>query len=208
MDLESQTMAILHEKIIVVIRTEQLGEAVPAAQAIARGGIRVLEIALTCPDAIGSIAQLVTDLPDTLVGAGTVLNAAQAIGAADAGVRFLVSPGFAPAVLQVSRERGVPYIPGALTPTEITTLIGLGLRTIKIFPIRALGPSHIKDLLGPFPDLRAVPTGGVTVDNARTYIEAGAVAVGVGGSVIASAGASRFEQTEDRSRRLLAELAK
>ena len=118
-----------------------------------------------------------------MVGAGTVLNERGAEAAVEAGARFLFSPGFSADVLRVARARDVPYVPGALTPTEIMELLELGIREIKIFPAGPAGPAYIRDLLGPFPELRAIPTGGVNGDNVRAFLRAGAVAVGVGGAL-------------------------
>ena len=143
----------------------------------------MLEVALTSPGAVAAISRLITELPEALVGAGTVLDARAAEAAAAAGARFLFSPGFSAAVLGVARARNLPYIPGALTPTEIMALLELGLRQIKIFPAGPAGPAYIRDLLGPFPDLHAIPTGGINGDNVQAFLQAGAVAVGVGGAL-------------------------
>jgi 2-dehydro-3-deoxyphosphogluconate aldolase/(4S)-4-hydroxy-2-oxoglutarate aldolase len=166
--------------VIAIVRTNSQDEIAPLAQAIVQGGIDVLEVALTSPGAIAAIGQIASEVEGAIVGAGTVLDERQAEAAIEAGAQFLMSPGFSPSVLRAASQRGIPYIPGALTPTELITIFEHGLREIKIFPAGSVGPSYIRDLLGPFPDLRAIPTGGVTKENARAFLGAGAVAVGGG----------------------------
>jgi len=104
--------------------------------------------------------------------------------ALDAGADFLITPHIAPAVIRYAKEQGVPILPGAMTPTEVYTAMELGADLVKIFPASSVGPSHIKALLGPYPGARLVPTGGVTPENAGEYLQAGAVAVGVGGALV------------------------
>lgn len=199
----SLVSALLETRVIAIVRVEESGAIIPTARAIARGGIRLLEVALTSPGAVAAIGRLVTDLPDAFVGAGTVLNERDAEAVVEAGARFLFSPGFAAPVLRVARARGVPYIPGALTPTEIMELLDLGIREMKIFPAGPAGPAYIRDLLGPFPELRAIPTGGVNGDNVRAFLSAGAVAVGVGGA-LAGDRKDDYPEIERRSAELLA----
>ena len=175
--------ALLESRVIAVVRVDESEAIIPTAHAIARGGVRLLEIALTSPGALVAISRLAAELPDALVGAGTVLNERAAEAVVEAGARFLFSPGFSADVLRVARARDVAYVPGALTPTEIMELLDLGIREIKIFPAGPAGPPYIRDLLGPFPELRAIPTGGVSGDNVRAFLRAGAVAVGVGGAL-------------------------
>jgi len=174
---------LLASRVIAIVRTHSQDEIVPLARAIVQGGIDVLEVALTSPGAIAAIRQIALEVNGATVGAGTVLDERQAEAAIEAGSRFLISPGFSPRILRAATKRGIPYIPGALTPTELITIFEHGLREIKIFPAGSLGPSYIRELLGPFPNLRAIPTGGVTTENARAFLEAGAVALGVGGAL-------------------------
>src|SRR2546430_8910590 len=174
---------LLASRVIAIVRTHSKDEIVPLARAIVQGGIDVLEVALTSPGAIAAIGQIASEVKGAVVGAGTVLDERQAEAAIEAGSRFLISPGLSPRILRAATKRGIPYIPGALTPTELITIFEHGLREIKIFPAGSLGPSYIRELLGPFPNLRAIPTGGVTTENARAFLEAGAVALGVGGAL-------------------------
>jgi 2-dehydro-3-deoxyphosphogluconate aldolase/(4S)-4-hydroxy-2-oxoglutarate aldolase len=155
------------------------------AEALAAGGVRAIEVTMTVPRAASLIEELSRSLPDGfIVGAGTVLDAATAREVIDAGARFVVSPVFRPAVLQVCQEREVAAVPGCFTPTEILDAWEAGADIVKVFPATALGPGYFSDLRGPLPQVRLMPTGGVTRDNAGEWIRAGAVAIGVGTALV------------------------
>lgn len=204
--LLSRLDRVLAPRVIAIVRTHSQEEILPLARAIAQGGIDVIEVALTSPGAIAAIGQIALEIQGSIVGAGTVLDERQAEAAIEAGSQFLMSPGFSPRVLGAASQRGIPYIPGALTPTELLTIFEHGLRAVKIFPVGSLGPSYIRDLLGPFPDLRAIPTGGVTRENARAFLEAGAVAVGVGGALTSHVPKGSYDIVAKRSAELRAHL--
>jgi 2-dehydro-3-deoxyphosphogluconate aldolase/(4S)-4-hydroxy-2-oxoglutarate aldolase len=197
---------LLASRVIAIVRTNSQDEIAPLARAIVQGGIDVLEVALTSPGAIAAIGQIASEVEGAIVGAGTVLDERQAEAAIEAGAQFLMSPGFSPSVLRAASQRGIPYIPGALTPTELITIFEHGLREIKIFPAGSVGPSYIRDLLGPFPDLRAIPTGGVTKENARAFLGAGAVAVGVGGALTGRVPQGSYDMVAKRSAEFRAHL--
>jgi len=197
---------LLASRVIAIVRTHSQGEIVPLARAIVQGGIDVLEVALTSPGAIAAIGQIASEVKGAVVGAGTVLDERQGQAAIDAGSQFLISPGFSPRILRVATKRGIPYIPGALTPTELITIFEHGLREIKIFPAGSLGPSYIRELLGPFPNLRAIPTGGVTTENARAFLEAGAVALGVGGALTGRVPQGSYDMVAKRTAEFRAHL--
>ena len=169
------------EQVLAVIRADSAASAVEAGRALAAGGVRALEVAFTTPDAPAAIRELAAD-DELLVGAGTVLSDAHAHAALDAGAAFLVSPSLVPAVLAVAREAGVLALPGALTPTEVVAAAELA-EVVKLFPASLGGVSYLKALLAPLPDLRIVPTGGVSASNAREWLAAGAFAVGAGGDL-------------------------
>src|SRR5262249_9987917 len=153
--------------------------------AIAEGGIRALEVTMTVPGAVDLIRSLAPTLPDGFVlGAGTVLDADTAVRVIDAGARFVVSPVFRRAVIAACRERGAAALPGCFTPTEILDAWDSGADIVKGFPATTLGPGFFKDLRGPLPHVKLMPTGGVTLDNAGDWIRAGAVAVGVGTALL------------------------
>jgi len=172
--------------IIPVVRATSSEHALEAVEAIEAGGIPVVEITMTVPNAISTIREVRARSGErVLVGAGTVSNAEQARACLDAGAQFLVSPGLAVSVLELARTLGVLAIPGALTPTEVMAASEAGARAIKIFPCGSVGgPKYIKALRGPFPDLRFIPTGGVSPANAAEFFAAGAFAVGMGSDLI------------------------
>jgi 2-dehydro-3-deoxyphosphogluconate aldolase/(4S)-4-hydroxy-2-oxoglutarate aldolase len=172
--------------IVPVIRAANVDEARRAVDAIREGGIDVIEITMTVPDAPKVIAELVRHCEESvLAGAGTVTNAKQAEICLDAGAQFLVSPGLSVPVLEVARKRGALAIPGALTPTEVMSAFEAGAELIKIFPCGSVGgPKHIRALKAPFPDARFIPTGGVNLSNAAEYIAAGAFGLGVGADLV------------------------
>lgn len=177
--------------IVPVIRAAHAEEASRAVEAICAGGIGVMEITMTVPDAPRVLREVARSNSEVLVGAGTVLNAEHAEICIAAGAKFLVSPGLSAAVIHTARKHGIPAIPGALTPTEVMAALELGVDLIKIFPCgSAGGPSHIKSLRAPFPQCRFIPTGGVSLKNAEEYFAAGAFALGIGAD-LADLGALR-----------------
>ena len=180
--------------IVPVIRAANSAEAARAAEAVCAGGISIVEITMTVPDAPRVLREVACANEDLLVGAGTVLNAEQAQICIDAGAQFLVSPGLSPSVIETAAKNGVLAIPGALTPTEVMAALELGIEVIKIFPCgSAGGPGHIKSLRAPFPGCRFIPTGGVSVKNAEEYFAAGAFALGIGAELADLAALRRSE---------------
>jgi 2-dehydro-3-deoxyphosphogluconate aldolase / (4S)-4-hydroxy-2-oxoglutarate aldolase len=168
--------------IVPVVRAASVDEANRAAEAISAGGIPVVEITMTVPDAIAAIRELAQqNRTDFLIGAGTVTNAKQAEECLEAGAQFLVSPGLAISVLDVAKAHGKLAIPGALTPTELMNAHEHGAQLVKIFPCGNVGGAkYLKSLKAPFPHARLIPTGGVNAANAAEFIAAGAFALGVG----------------------------
>lgn len=171
--------------IVPVVRAGSPEEALFAAQAIAHGGISIVEITMTVPGALDVIEQFAKNAAGVLVGAGTVVSADSAQRCIDAGARFLVSPGFNAAAVAAARDRGVLMMAGALTPTEVMAAWEAGADFIKVFPCGNMGgPKYIQALKGPFPQIPMVPTGGVNLETAADYIRAGAAALGVGGELV------------------------
>jgi 2-dehydro-3-deoxyphosphogluconate aldolase / (4S)-4-hydroxy-2-oxoglutarate aldolase len=187
---------LLERGVIAVIRAREAVALRPTASALAAGGVGAVEITLTTPRARDAIAELAADgaVPGCLVGAGTVLDAQAAQDVIAAGAQFVVSPTFEPAVIRCCRDRGVPCLPGAFTPTEILQAWRAGATLVKVFPASAVGPRYFREILAPLPFLRLVPSGGVSLENAGDWIRAGAVAVSVGGALASPA------LLEDRSR--------
>jgi len=175
--------------IVPVVRAAGSQQALDAVEAIEAGGIPIVEITMTVPNAIATIRQVAARAGDrVLVGAGTVCNAHQARECLDAGAKFLVSPGLSIPVLEVARTLGILAIPGALTPTEVMAAAEAGAKAIKIFPCASVGGAkYIKALRGPFPDLHFIPTGGVSPANVGEFFAAGAYAVGMGSDLIDAA---------------------
>lgn len=183
----AQTIRRIEEiGIIPVIRAASVDEARRAVDAISEGGIPIVEITMTVPDAPKIIVELVREYGDKLLtGAGTVLSAKSAQVCLDAGAQFLVSPGLSRPVLEIAAKNGVLAIPGALTPTEVMLAMEMDAELIKIFPCgSAGGPKHIKALKAPFPHARLIPTGGVNLSNASEYFAAGAFALGAGADLV------------------------
>jgi len=172
--------------IIPVVRAANIEEARRAVDAIRAGGIPVIEITMTVPNAPAMIRELVEQYGDkVLAGAGTVTTARQAEVCLESGARFLVSPGLSVPVLQTAATQGALAIPGALTPTEVMAALEAGAAVIKIFPCGSVGgPKHIKALRAPFPDTPFIPTGGVNLSNAAEYLAAGSFALGVGADLV------------------------
>ena len=172
--------------IVPVIRAATVAEATRAVEAIAAGGIPIVEITMTVPNAVSVIHQVAGRFgASLLVGAGTITTAEQAKLSIDAGAQFLVSPGLSIPVLSVAQACGVLAIPGALTPTELMHAQENGAKLVKIFPCDNVGgPRYVKSLRGPFPKAALIPTGGVNAANAGDFIAAGAFAVGAGSELV------------------------
>ena len=178
--------------------------------AIAEGGVRAIEVTMTVPGAVELIGTLARSLPpEILLGAGTVTDAATARAVIEAGARYVVSPVFRREVIAACHERGVAAAPGCFTPTEILDAHDAGADVVKVFPATALGPQYIKDVRAPLPQLRLMPTGGVSLDNAGDWIRAGAVAVGVGSALVDTKAIDegRFDVLTSNARRIVASVA-
>lgn len=172
--------------IIPVVRAKTVEEATRAVEAISAGGIPIVEITMTVPDAISVIREVAQHNGNKiLVGAGTVTNAEQAELCITAGAEFIVSPGLSVPVMTVARARGKLAIPGALTPTELMLAQQEGARLVKIFPCGSVGgPKYLRALKAPFPSAQLIPTGGVNAVNAAEFLAAGAFALGVGADLV------------------------
>lgn len=189
--------------VVAVIRLKDAGALREVADALAIGGVHALEVTMTVPGAVGLIAELVKSLPSHIVvGAGTVMDAETATKVIDAGASFVVSPIFDRPTVDRCKAAGVPVMPGCFSPTEIYTAWSAGADVIKVFPATALGATYFKDLRGPMPELRLMPTGGVSVENAGAWIRAGAVALGVGSALVDPAVVARrdFDTLTHRAR--------
>jgi 2-dehydro-3-deoxyphosphogluconate aldolase / (4S)-4-hydroxy-2-oxoglutarate aldolase len=160
-----------HGPVIPVIVIQRVADAVPLAQALVAGGVRVLEVTLRTPVALECMRRIVREVPEAIVGAGTLRTVADAEAAADAGCRFGVSPGYTAALGQACRRVGLPLLPGVATAGEVMRAHDDGLDFLKFFPATAAGGiPMLKALAGPFPDIAFCPTGGITVDTAPLFL--------------------------------------
>ncbi|MDA1193113.1 MAG: bifunctional 4-hydroxy-2-oxoglutarate aldolase/2-dehydro-3-deoxy-phosphogluconate aldolase [Candidatus Poribacteria bacterium] len=205
MDRQTQREHILECRVIAIIRTDSSSDLVSAVNALADGGIDVVEITMTTPNALDAIRAARKECPDVLLGVGSVLDSETARAAILAGAQYVVTPVLRPDVIQTCHRYGCVVAPGAFTPTEIFTAHELGADFVKVFPVNHLGPSYLKDLLAPMPQLNLIPTGGITATNAREYLDAGACAVGVGSAVVRKewVSAGRFDLLTEAARALV-----
>nr|WP_192757098.1 bifunctional 4-hydroxy-2-oxoglutarate aldolase/2-dehydro-3-deoxy-phosphogluconate aldolase [Actinopolymorpha pittospori] len=174
---------------VAILRSSSAVRYAEVSDVLVDAGIRAVEFTFTAPDVAEAIRSYAARKPDGVaLGAGTVVTAEQARQAVDAGATYLISPAVCLDVIEEGNRLGVPVLPGALTPTEILTAWRAGAAMVKVFPASALGgPSYLKAVRGPLPDIPLVPTGGVDVANAGDYLAAGAVGVGVGSPLVGDA---------------------
>ena len=171
--------------VVAVVRVGSAREALEVCPAIARGGVKPVEVTMTVPNAIDVIKEFKSTVKDeVLVGAGTVLDPETARAAILAGVDYIVTPTLNLKVIEMCHRYGIVVIPGAFTPTEILTAWEAGADIVKVFPAGVAGPQYLKDIKGPLPQVRLLPTGGVTLENTPDFIKAGAVAVAVGTALV------------------------
>jgi 2-dehydro-3-deoxyphosphogluconate aldolase/(4S)-4-hydroxy-2-oxoglutarate aldolase len=193
--------------VVAVIRLNDAARVRAAVDALAEGGVRAIEVTMTVPGAVDLVRQLAAGLPAGFVlGAGTVLDADTARAVTDAGATFVVGPVFRPEMIRACHERGAAAIPGCFSPTEILAAHEAGADVVKVFPATSLGPQFIRDVRAPLPQLKLMPTGGVTLDNAGDWIRAGAVAVGLGSALVdaAAVGRGQFDVLTANARRVVA----
>lgn len=171
-------------RLIAVIRASEKSLGWQMAQAVAVGGLSLIEITWNSDRAPELISQLRSELPNCMIGTGTLLNVEQLQQAIEAGAQFLFTPHVNLTLIAAAVKAGVPIVPGALTPTEIVTAWEAGASGVKVFPIQAVGgASYLKALQGPLSHIPLIPTGGVTLENAQELIQAGAIAVGLAGDL-------------------------
>ena len=200
---------LIASKAVAVIRMTDAARLAKAAAALRKGGIMALEVTMTVPGAVEIIRALAADRePGVLVGAGTVLDAGTALDVIAAGADFVVSPITDGDMIMACREAEVLVAPGAFTPTEIVAAWRAGADIVKVFPSTSLGPQFFRDLRGPLPHIRLMPTGGVTLENAREFLAAGACCVGIGTALLDRKliDAGDWEGLETRARRFVESL--
>ncbi|WLD94117.1 bifunctional 4-hydroxy-2-oxoglutarate aldolase/2-dehydro-3-deoxy-phosphogluconate aldolase [Alkalihalobacillus sp. AL-G] len=171
--------------IIAVVRRVPENVVQQVAESLIEGGVTALEVTVDSPNVYRSIEKLANRLGDrALVGAGTVLDSESAWQAISAGAEFVFSPSLSEDIIRTALRYGKIAIPGVMTPTEMIRAMEWGADMVKLFPAGTLGPKYLKDVKGPFPHIPVIPTGGVNLDNIDSFIEAGAVAVGIGVSLV------------------------
>jgi 2-dehydro-3-deoxyphosphogluconate aldolase/(4S)-4-hydroxy-2-oxoglutarate aldolase len=176
---------LVHPGIIAVVRAPSADLVGPLSEALVEGGVIAIEITLSTPDAMRAIREASARLgARALIGVGTVLNARECACALEAGAQFIVTPILRPELIPLAHQADRPIMLGAYTPTEAQLAHEAGADFVKLFPADTLGPGFIRSLLAPLPDLKLVPTGGVELNNARDFLKAGAVALGVGSSLV------------------------
>ena len=187
---------IIDSGVVAVIRADSKEKAARVITAVKAGGIKVVEITMTIPNAVDIIKELCNDAnyKDIIIGAGTVLDAETARLCILTGAQFIVSPAMNVDLVKLCNRYRVPVMPGATTPAEVLAALDYGVEIIKIFPANVYGPSLIKSLKGPFPQANFMPTGGVTPENIKDWMNAGAVAVGTGSELTKSAATGDYEQ--------------
>ncbi|MEU7181684.1 MULTISPECIES: bifunctional 4-hydroxy-2-oxoglutarate aldolase/2-dehydro-3-deoxy-phosphogluconate aldolase [Streptomyces] len=157
--------------VIPVVVLHDAADAVPLARALVAGGLPAIEVTLRTPAALDAIRAIADEVPDAVIGAGTVLNPEQVDAARAAGSRFLVSPGWSPRLLGAMRDSGVPFLPGVSTASEVVTLLDEGITEMKFFPAEAAGgTAYLKSLAAPLPQVRFCPTGGIGLASAPAYL--------------------------------------
>jgi 2-dehydro-3-deoxyphosphogluconate aldolase / (4S)-4-hydroxy-2-oxoglutarate aldolase len=173
-------------RVVAILRRTEARLAVETAEALLRGGISVIEVTLNTAGALDMLRAMREAVGDrAVIGAGTVLSIAAADEALAAGAEFIVSPHTDADLVREMAQRGVPCIPGALSPTEVLTAWRAGASLVKLFPAGAVGPGYLKDVRGPLADIPLLPTGGVTLENATAFIDAGAWGLGLGSALVA-----------------------
>ena len=194
--------------LVAILRASDAGRFLDVGRVLYEAGVRGIEVTLTSEGALEAFGRLREELPgDALLGVGTVRSVADAELAAAAGAGYLVAPDLRPEVVGWAVERGLPVVPGALTPTEVAAAWAAGATAVKVFPVSAVGgPAYVKAVRAPLPEAPLVPTGGVGIDDIGAYLDAGAAAVGLGSPLLGDAGDpdGDLAALADRARRAVA----
>lgn len=211
MEKEKQIAMIRKTGIVAIIRAQSSGNLIEAAEAIRAGGLNIIEVTMTTPDALNVIAKAGQHFGDeVLFGAGTVLDPQTAHAAILAGAQFIVAPTLNLKTIELCRRYSKTVIPGCLTPSEILTAWEMGADFVKVFPADVGGPAYIKAVLAPLPQIALIPTGGVTVETIGPFLKAGAAAVAAGSSLVSQKALSEknFDLLTERAKSMRAEVMK
>src|SRR5947199_7158344 len=210
MSKETQLRQVLDSGIVAVVRSPDSQQLVEAARALADGGVTVVEITMTVPNALDVVRAVRVALGDRLLlGAGTILDPETARAALLAGAEYLVAPTVNLDVIKLCQRYDKLVMPGAFTPTEILTAWEAGADIVKVFPAEVVGPAFFKALRGPLPQIRLMPTGGVDLNTAADFLKAGACWLGVGGQLVEpkAVAARDFDRIRDLARQYVAVIA-
>lgn len=199
---------LARRRVIAILRGVPDEQLLPTVAALQTGGIELVEVALGGEADFERISRLVAAFPGLLIGAGTVVSAQLAEQAVRAGAAFLLTPHVAEGAIQAAARLGVPIIPGALTPTEIQRCLDLGCAAVKLFPASLGGPDYLRALRAPYPQLPIVAVGGVSAETAPAYLQAGALAVGLGSDLTRMVGpAPDYAAVQTRAHAVLAKIS-
>jgi Entner-Doudoroff aldolase len=182
--------ALERARLVAIIRLDDHSQVVEIATTLVDAGVTFLEVTLERPEGFDALERVVDAVGErAVVGAGTVLRVADIVSVSSMGAQFVVSPNSDPDVIAAGLERNLLMLPGALTPTEIALATSAGATYVKLFPAGALGVEYLRALRAPFPDVKFMPTGGVTLENARSWLDADAAAVAMGSQLVPASGA-------------------
>lgn len=201
---------IMEDKLVAVIRAESKEQGLKIVDAVQKGGIKLIEVTMTVPGAVDIITSLSQEYKgkDVMIGAGTVLDSETARLCILAGAQFIVSPSFNKGTVTLCNRYRIPYLPGAMTVNEIIECLEHGADIIKLFPGNLYKPETIKDFKAPLPQANFMPTGGVSVENIALWIKAGAVAIGVGGSLTAGAKTGDYDAITREAQKFIEAISK
>jgi 2-dehydro-3-deoxyphosphogluconate aldolase/(4S)-4-hydroxy-2-oxoglutarate aldolase len=205
-----QVARLTRDGVVAIVRLDDLSSAVPLTEALIRGGVSTVEFTYTNPLAGKVIEEVRAAVGDrAAIGAGTVLDPETARAAILSGAEFIVTPTLKVATIELCRRYSIPTVIGAFTPTEILTAWEAGASIVKVFPASVGGPGYLKDVRGPLPQVKLIPTGGVSKETAGAFIKAGAVAIAAGSNLVdaKSVAAADWETIERRARELVAIVA-
>lgn len=197
---------LIDSGVVAVIRAEDPKKALQVAEACVAGGVSAIEVTFTvrlAHEVIKELKESITD-PKVIIGAGTVLDSETARVAILNGAEFIVSPSFDEQTARLCNRYQIPYLPGCLTPTEIVHAMEFGCDIIKVFPGSLGGPSYVKALKGPFPQVNFMPTGGVSLENAGEWIKNGCIAIGVGGELTAPSKVGDYKKVTELAKEFIA----
>lgn len=196
---------IVNEGIVAVIRANNSAEARNIIEAVRLGGISSIEVTMTVPNALDLIKEITSHYQgeDVLIGVGSVLDSETARAAILAGAQYVVSPCLNPEVIKLCNRYMIPCMPGAMSVKEVVEAMELGADIVKVFPGEVLKPNFIKAVKGPLPQANLMPTGGVALDNVKDWVKAGAVAIGVGGSLTSGAKSGDFDLVTETAKKFV-----